>query len=184
MLVFSFIIFGFAPCLESSFHLNSVQFSCSVMSNSLWPHGPQHTKLPCPSLSLRICSDSCLLSDDANQPSHPLLLFSPPSPPAFSLSQHQGLFQWLNSLHQVAKVLIGTSTSVLSVNIQGWFPLELTGLISLQSKGLSRVFFNTAVQKDQFLGTQPCLWSNIHDYCKNHTFDYAELYWQSDVSAF
>ena len=72
---------------------------------------------------------------DAIQPSHPL---SSPSPPALLLSQHQGLFKWVSSSHQVAKVLIGVSVSgsVLPMNIQGWFPLGLTGLISLQSKSL------------------------------------------------
>ena len=85
---------------------------------------------------------------DAIQPSHPLLS---PSPPALNLCQHQGLFQWVSSLHQVAKVLgVSTSASVLPKNIQGWFPLGLTGLISLHSKGLSRVFSNTTVQKHQF----------------------------------
>ena len=86
---------------------------------------------------------------DAIQPSHPLLS---PSPPALNLSQHQGLFQWVSSLHQVAKVLTGVSasTSVLPVNTQDWSPLGWTGWISLQSKGLSRVFSNTTVQKHQF----------------------------------
>ena len=75
---------------------------------------------------------------DAIQPSHPL---SPPSPPAPNPSQHQGLFQWVSSSYQVAKVLeLQLQTSVLPMNIQDWFPLGLTGLISLQSKGLSRVF--------------------------------------------
>ena len=73
---------------------------------------------------------------DAIQPFHPL---SSPSSPAFNLSQHQGLFQWVSSLHQVASA----SASVLPMNIQDWFPLGLTGLISLQSKGLTRVFSNT-----------------------------------------
>ena len=78
-------------------------FSVSVVSNSLWPHGLQHTRLPCSSLSLGVCPNSCPLSQcDAIQPSHPL---SPPSFPAFSLSQHQGLFQWVISSHQLAKVL-------------------------------------------------------------------------------
>ena len=72
---------------------------------------------------------------DAIQPSHPL---SPPSPPAFNLSQHQGLFQWVGSLHQMAKVLeLKLLASVLPMNIQGWFPLGSTGLICLQSKGLN-----------------------------------------------
>ena len=74
------------------------------MSDSLQSHAQQHTRLPCPSLSPRVCSNSCLLSrsNGPTQPSHPL---SSPSPPALNLSQHQGLFQWIGSSHQVAKVL-------------------------------------------------------------------------------
>ena len=80
---------------------------------------------------------------DAIQPFHPL---SSPSPPAFNLSQHQGLFKWVTSSHQVAKVLeFSTLASVLPMNIQDWLPFGWTGLISLQSKGLSRVFSNTTV---------------------------------------
>ena len=78
------------------------QFSHSVMSDPLRPHGLQHTRLPCPSPTPRACSNSSSLLSDAIQPSPPL---SSPSSPAFSLSQHQGLFQWVGSLHQVAKVL-------------------------------------------------------------------------------
>ena len=81
---------------------------------------------------------------DAIQPSHPLPFSSPPT---FNLSQHQGLFKWVSSLHQVAKVLVSASTSVFPMNTQDWSPLGWTGLISLQSKGLSRVFSNTTVQK-------------------------------------
>ena len=77
-------------------------------------------------------------TDEAIQPSHPRLS---PSPPTFNLSQHQGLFQWVSSSHQVAKV--SASASVLSVNVQDWSPLGWTGWTSLQSKGLSRVFSNT-----------------------------------------
>ena len=78
---------------------------------------------------------------------------------------------------------IGASSlaSVLSVNIQGWFPLGLTSLISLQSKGLSRVFSSTTVQKHQFLGAQPSLWSNSHIhtwYRENHSFDYIDFCWK------
>ena len=83
---------------------------------------------------------------DAIQPSHPLLS---PSSPAFTLFHHQGLFQRVSSLHQMAKVL--AKASVLPMNIQDWFPFGWTGLISLQSKRLSRVFSNTTVQKHQFL---------------------------------
>ena len=95
---------------------------------------------------------------DAMQPSHPL---SPSSPPALSLSQYQGLFQWVSSSHQVTKVF-EASASVLPMNIQSWFLLGLTGFISLQSKRLLRVFSNTTIQKHQFFGTQPSLWPNSH----------------------
>ena len=78
--------------------------SCSVAKSclTLWPHGLQHTRLPCPSLSPGACLNSCPWIGDAIQPSHPL---SSPSPPALSLSQHQDLFQWVGSLHQMAKGL-------------------------------------------------------------------------------
>ena len=89
---------------------------------------------------------------DAIQSFHPL---SSPSPPAFNLSQHQGLFKWVSSSYQVAKV--SASAWVLSMNIKDWFPLGLTGWISLLPKGLSRVFSNTIVQKHQFFGAQPFL---------------------------
>ena len=110
------------------------------MSDSLWPHGLQHARLPCLSPTPGTCSKTHVhWVSDAIQPSHPLLS---PSPPAFSLSQHQGLFQWVNSSHLVAKILElhSASASVLLMNIQDWFPLGLTDLISWQSKGLSRVF--------------------------------------------
>ena len=88
---------------------------------------------------------------DAIQPSHPL---SSPSPPALSLSQHQGLFQWVGSLHQVASAL----ASVLPMNIQSCFPLGVTGLNSLLSQELARVFSSTTIQKHQFLAAQSKLW--------------------------
>ena len=83
---------------------------------------------------------------------------------------------------------IGTSASasVLPITIQDWFPLGLTGLISLQSKGLSRVFSSTTIWKYQFFGTQPSLWSltSVHDYWENYGFDYPECCRQNNVSAF
>ena len=89
---------------------------------------------------------------DAIQSSHPL---SSPSPPALNLSQHQCLFKWISSSHQVAKVLgVSVSKSVLPMNTQDWSLLGWTGWISLQFKGLSRVFSNTRVQKHQFFSTQ------------------------------
>ena len=95
----------------------------SVMSISLQPHGLQHARLPCPLPSPRACLNWWV--SDGIQPTCPLLS---PSPPAFNLSQHQGLFQWAGSSHQVVKVL-ELQPSVLPVNIQDWVPLGLTGLI-------------------------------------------------------
>ena len=89
------------------------------------------------------------MSIESVMPSSHFNPLSPPSP-AVDLSQHQGLFQWVGSSHQVAKVLEPALASFLSVNIQGWFPLRLNGLISLLSKGLSRVFSRTTVWKHQF----------------------------------
>ena len=138
---------------------SSVQFSHSVVSDSLWPHGLQHARPPCPSPTPELTQTHVHWVGDAIQPSHPL---SSPSPPALSLSQHQGFFQRVSSSHQVLywprKVLHQTtgasaSISIFPMNTQDWFPLGLTGLILL-SKGLSRVFSNTTVQKHQFFGTQ------------------------------
>ena len=89
---------------------------------------------------------------DAIQPSHPL---SSPSPPAFNLSQHQGLFKWVQFFASSGQSIgVSALASVLPLNIQSWFPLGLTSLISLQSKRLSRVFSSTTVQKHQFCGAQ------------------------------
>ena len=96
---------------------------------------------------------------DASQPSHPL---SSPSPPTFNLSQHQSLFQWMSQLFASGSQSIGASASALLVNTQGWFPLGLTGLISVLSKGLSRVFSSTTIWKHQLFSAQPSLWSNSH----------------------
>ena len=107
--------------------------------------------------------NSCPLNWWCHPTIHPLLS---PSPPALNLSQHQGLFKWVSSSHQVDVKLqnIGASDSVwvLPMNIQDWFPLGLTDWITLQSKGLSRVFFNTAVLKHQSFGAKLSLWSNSH----------------------
>ena len=96
-------------------------------------------------------------ADDAIQPTHPLL---PSSPSALNLSKHQSLSSgWTLCIRVQSN---GVSVSVFPKNIQGWFPLGLTVLVSLQSKGLSRVFSSTTVQKHQFFGTQPTLWSSFH----------------------
>ena len=96
---------------------------------------------------------------DAIQASHPL---SFPFPPAFNLSQHQGLFQWVSSLHQFFAKCWSFGFNISPSNeYSGLIPLGLTGLI-LQSKGLSRLFSNTTVKKHQFFGTHLSLWSNTH----------------------
>ena len=110
--------------------------SCLVLSDSLQPHGLQHARLPYPSLSPRICSNSCPLSWWC----HPTASFSVLFSPALNLSQHQGLFQWVSSSYQVAKVL-ELQHPIFPVNNHHWFPLRLTGLISLLYEGLSRVYF-------------------------------------------
>ena len=89
-----------STCMLS--HFSSAQFSRSIVSDSLRPHELQHTRPPCPSPAPRVYSNSCPLVGDAIQPSHPLLS---PSPPAPNPSKHQCLFQWVNSSHEVAKVL-------------------------------------------------------------------------------
>ena len=118
---------------------------CDPMNHSM-PGLPVHHQLP------EFTQTHAHWIGDAIQPSHPL---SSPSLPTFNLPQHQGLFQWVSSSHQVAKVMeVSASTSVLPMNIQDWFPLGWTGWISLQSKGLSRVFSSITVQKHQFFGAQ------------------------------
>ena len=129
------------------------------------PGFPVHYQLP------ELPQTQVHLVSDAIQPSHPLLS---PSFPAFNLSQHQGLFQWASSSHQVAKILELQLQHVLPMSIQGWFPLGLTGWISLQSKGLSRVFSNTTVKSISssvlsFLYS-PTL-TSIHDHWNNHSFE-------------
>ena len=132
--------------------------SHSVVSDSLVPHRLQHTRLPCLSLSPRVCSNLGPLS----QWCHPTISSSAITfSSVLSLSQHQGLFQWVSSSH-LGGQSIGTAPQVLPMDIQGWFPLGLTGLISLLSKGFSRLFFNITVWKHQFFGAQSSLWSNSH----------------------
>ena len=132
----------------------SVQFSCSVVSNSLRPHGLQHSSLPCPSPTPRVYSNSCPLSRWCHPTISPSVIpFSShlqyfPAPGSFPMSQ------FFTSGGQSMRV--SASASVLLMNIQDWFPLGWTGWISLQSKGLSRVFSNTAVQKKQFFGATSC----------------------------
>ena len=127
---------------------------------TLWSNELQYIRLPCPSPSAGVCSNSCPLNQGCYLTSRPL---PPSSPSAFNLSQHHGLFP-MSRLFTSGGQSIGASAtaSVLSMNIQDWFPLKLTGLTSLLSKGLSRVFSSTTIQKHRFCSTQPSLWSNFH----------------------
>ena len=137
------------------FQQASVQFSRLVLSYS--PHGLQHGGPPCPSPSLRVYANSCSLSQWCHPTiSSSVVLFS--CLQSFPVSGSLQMSQLFASGGQST----GVSTSILPMNIQDSFNLEWTGWISLLSKGLSRVFSNTTVQKHQFFGTQLSLWSNSH----------------------
>ena len=139
---------------------SSVQFSHSVVSNSLQPHQSQHARIPCPSPTPGVHPDS----HPSSHWCHPAISSSvvpfssdPQSLPVsetFTMSQH---FAWGGQ-----SIGVSALASVLPKNTQGWSPSEWTGRISLQSKGLSRVFSNTTVQKHQFFSTQPSSQSNSH----------------------
>ena len=139
---------------------SSVQFSHSVMSNSLQLHGLQHARPPCPSRIPGVHSNSCPLSRWCHSTvSFSVIPFSSclqsfPTSGSFQMSQF-----FLSGSQSIG---VSASTSVLPMNIQDWSPLGWTGWISLQSKGLSRVFSNTTVQKHQFFSAQLSLQSNSH----------------------
>ena len=158
-------------------------FSHPVVFNSLRPHGLKHDRLPCPSLSPRVCSDSCTwiqwcyLAISSSATHFSFCLQSFPASRSFPMS-------WLFAPRSQST---GTSASVLPMIFQDWFSLGLSGWISLQSMGLSRVFSNSAVQNISSsalsLPYGPTL-TFIHDYWKNHSFDYVDLCQQNNVSSF
>ena len=131
-------------------------FNRSVMSNSLQPHGLQHVSLPCPTPTPRACSNSssskwwCHPTISSSVVPFSFCLQSFPASGSFQMSQ------FFASGGQ--RIAVSASASILPMNIQDWFPLGLTGLISLLSKGLSRVFSSTTIWKHQFFGTQPSLY--------------------------
>ena len=129
-----------------------VQVNCSVMSDSLWPHGLQHSRPPCPSPIRGVYSNSCPLSWWCHPTISPSVVAFSSCLQSFPASGSFQMCQFFISGGQSIGVL--ASTSVLPMNIQDWSPLGWTGWISLQSKGLSRVFSNTTVQKHQFFSTQ------------------------------
>ena len=147
--------------------LSSVQFSRLVLSDSLQPHESQHTRPLCPSPTPGVHSDSRPLS----RWYHPAISSSvvpfSSCPQSFPASES---FQWVNSSHKVVR--LSALASFLPKKSQGWSPSEWTGWISLQSKGLSRVFSNTTGQKHQFFSFlhSPTL-KSIHDHWKNHSLD-------------
>ena len=139
---------------------SSVQFSHSVVSDSLWPHELQHTRPPCPSPAPGVHSNSCPSSwwcHPAISSSVVPLSSCPQSLPASGSFQKSQLFAWGGQSTGVS-----ASASVLPMNTQDWSPLGWTGWVSLQFKGLSRVFSSTTVQKHQFFGTQLSSQSNSH----------------------
>ena len=139
-------------CIKNEFTISSVQFSHSVVFNSLWPHGLQHTRLPCPTPAPGACSNSC----PSSQWCHPIISSSViPFSSCLQSFPASGSFP-VNQFFESGGQSIGASASasVLLMNIQDWFPLGLTVLISLLSKGLSKVFSNTTVQKHQFFDAQ------------------------------
>ena len=143
--------------------ISSVQFSCSVVSDSLWPHEVQNARPPCPSSTTRgVYPNSWPLSQWCHPASSSSVVpFSscPQSLPASGSFPTSQLFTWGGQSTRVS-----ASASVLPMNTQDWSPLEWTGWISLQSKGLSRVLSNTTVQKHHFFGTQLSSQSNSHVY--------------------
>ena len=158
------------------------QFSCSVLFDSFQPHELQHARLPCSSTTPGACSHSC--------PS------SPWCPPTISSSVVISFSSCLQSFPASGSLSmsqlfapggqsIGASVLFFLINIQVWFPLGLTGLI-LQFKGLSRVFFNTfkSISSSALSLLYGPTLTSTHDYWKDHSFDYMDFCWQSNVSAF
>ena len=161
VLLFVLMIKADVQCmLNTLFQFSSVQFSHSVMSDSLWPHKSQHVRPPCPSPTPGVYSNPCPLSWWC----HPAISSSdisfsscPQSLPASGSFPTSQLFTWGGQ-----SIGVSASASVLPMNIQDWSPLGWIGWISLQSQGLSRVFSNTTVQKHQFFSAQLSSQSNSH----------------------
>ena len=159
------------------FSVSSAQFSCSVVSNPLWPHGLQHARPPCPSPTPRVYPNSCLLS----QWCHPIISSSvvpfSSCPQSFPASGSFPMSQFFASGGQ--STWASASASVLPMNIQDWFPLGLTGLISLRSKGSHESSpapqFKSINSLELSLLYGPTF-TSIHDYWKNHCLAYTDLY--------
>ena len=152
--------------------MSSVQLSCSVVSTSLQPHEPQNARRPCPSPTPGVHPNPCASSRWCHSTISSSVIPFSSCPQSFPASGSFQMSQLFTSGGQ--RFGISASTTVLPMNTQDWSPLGWTGWTSLLSKGLSRVFSNTTVQKHQFL-TLSFLYSptltSIHDYWKNHSLD-------------
>ena len=169
--IFYFIIYLFFTlqyCIGFAIHqhesamrkFTSVQSSVSVVSDSLRPHGLQHARFPCLLPTLRACSNSCPLSQWCHPTTSSSVVPFSSHLQSFPASGSFPMSQFLTSCGQI--IGASASTSVLPMNIQGWFPVGLIGLISLQSKRLWRVFSSTTIWKHQFFSAQASLQSNSH----------------------
>ena len=139
---------GSWSCHQASVQFSSVQFSRSVMSDSLQPHEPQHARPPCPSPTSRVHANPCPSSQWCHLTISSSVIPFSSCPQSFPASGFFPMSQLFAAGGQ--RTGVSASTSVLPMNTQNWSPSGLTGWISLQSKGLSRVFSNTTVQKHQF----------------------------------
>ena len=165
--------------------LQLVQFSHTVVCESLQPNGLQDTRLPCPPSTPGACSNSCPLSRCCHPTTSSSVVSFSSHPQSFPGSGSFQMSQFFTSGGQSIGVL--ASASVLPMNIQDWFPLGWTGWISLQSKGLSRVsptpqFKSINSSALSFLYSPTRI--SIHDYWKNHSFDWTDLCWERNDSAF
>ena len=142
----------------NTYPFSSVQFSLSVVSDSLRPHESHHSRPPCPSPTPEVYSNSCPLS----QWCHPTIKFSVVPFSCLQSFPESGSFTVSQFLASGGPSIEVSAASVLSINIQDWFPWGWTGWICLLSKELARVFSNTTVQKHQFFGAQLSSHSNSH----------------------
>ena len=171
--------------MSSFINISSVQFSHSALSDSLWPRELQHVGPPCPSTTPRVHSHLCPLSWWCHPAISSFVVPFPSCPQSFPVSESfamSQLFAWGGQ-----SIGVSALASVLPMNIQDWSPLERPGWISLQSKGLSRVFSNTTVQKHEFFGTQLSSQSNshIHTWLLEKPQPWLDgPFWQSNISVF
>ena len=154
------LIFTYTGIGIDNINISSAQFSLSVLSDSLWPHELQHARPPCPSPVPGNYPNSCPLSRWCHATISSSILPCSSCPQSFPAS---GSFQMSHFFASGGQsIIVSASTSIFPMDTQDWSPLGWTGWISLQSKGLSRVFSNTTVQKHQFFGPQLSLQSNSH----------------------